>query len=272
MRTLRLGSVGDDVEQWEYFLRGQDFYWLEVDKSFDQKTEDATKDYQGARGLDPDGVVGKDTYSAAMKDGFNPVEDDSTDQDGPNWPPPPDFQPLGSDSAKAALFGQFQYKPAGVPGNPEAIIVLGTWYHDNIVQVEVPQLSGIRGTVGHTKFPFHKLGAAQFAGFFKAVEKAGLKDRLLTWGGSYAARFIRGSRTYLSNHSFGTAFDINVPWNMLGSQPALLGKHGCVRELVPLAYKLGLYWGGHFGRVDGMHFEVAKLMSDDEVQQVLDSL
>jgi hypothetical protein len=36
-----------------------------------------------------------------------------------------------------------------------------------------------------------------------------------------------------------------------------------VRELVPIANAFGFYWGGHFGagRVDGMHFEVAKVLS-----------
>jgi len=28
---------------------------------------------------------------------------------------------------------------------------------------------------------------------------------------------------------------------------------------VPIAHDHGFYWGGHFSRSDGMHFEVAKL-------------
>ena len=34
---------------------------------------------------------------------------------------------------------------------------------------------------------------------------------------------------------------------------------GCVRELVPIAHDHGFYWGGHFTRQDGMHFELARL-------------
>jgi hypothetical protein len=42
--------------------------------------------------------------------------------------------------------------------------------------------------------------------------------------------------------------------------PALKGKQGCVRELVPIANQHGIYWGGHFKRrPDGMHFELAKV-------------
>jgi hypothetical protein len=70
--------------------------------------------------------------------------------------------------------------------------------------------------------------------------------------------FITGG--VVVSNCFGSAFDINVPWNGLGVQPALKGKMGSVRELVPLAHRFGLYWGGHFQRQDGMHFEVAKLL------------
>ncbi len=43
----------------------------------------------------------------------------------------------------------------------------------------------------------------------------------------------------------------------LGHEPARVGEHGCVREMVALAHEHGFYWGGHFARLDGMHFEVA---------------
>jgi hypothetical protein len=83
---------------------------------------------------------------------------------------------------------------------------------------------------------------------------------ILTFDGSYVARFVRGSTSVLSNHSFGTAFDINVTWNRLGVVPALVGQKGSVRELVGIANDNGFYWGGHFTRLDGMHFEIAKLL------------
>jgi D-alanyl-D-alanine carboxypeptidase-like protein len=50
-----------------------------------------------------------------------------------------------------------------------------------------------------------------------------------------------------------------VAFNPLGAQPALVGRPGSVRELAPIANQHGFYWGGHFTRLDGMHFEVAKL-------------
>jgi hypothetical protein len=71
---------------------------------------------------------------------------------------------------------------------------------------------------------------------------------------------VRGSNTTLSNHAWGTGFDINAKWNPLGAVPALRGDTGSVRELVPIAHDHGFFWGGHFSRSDGMHFEVARVL------------
>ena len=65
---------------------------------------------------------------------------------------------------------------------------------------------------------------------------------ILTFDGAYAPRFIRCSNKTLSNHAFGTAFDINADKNPLGAQPALAGRKGCVFELVPTAHQFGFYW------------------------------
>jgi D-alanyl-D-alanine carboxypeptidase len=61
----------------------------------------------------------------------------------------------------------------------------------------------------------------------------------------------------LSNHSWGTAIDLNATWNGRGAIPAMMGDRGCIRELVAVAHANGFYWGGHFTTKDGMHFEVA---------------
>jgi len=64
----------------------------------------------------------------------------------------------------------------------------------------------------------------------------------------------------ISNHAFGSAFDINVAYNPLGAEPVYPGQKGCVFDLVPLAHEHGFYWGGHFrNRRDGMHFEIAEI-------------
>lgn len=256
MRILRLGVSGPDVEKWQHFLVGQGYNVGEVDGSFGGKTDAATKQFQRDRGLDPDGVVGRDTLSLAISMGYGDLADEDESEASQNWPPKPSFGPIWDKS----VFGQLAFKAAPQPGNPEAIVITNNWAKDNIVQVEIPQLKGVHGAPTSCKIAFHKAGAEQLKAMWKAWEEAGLLPLVLGYAGSWVPRFIRGSRSVLSNHAYGTAFDINVPWNMLGTQPALVGQKGSVRKLVPIANDHGFYWGGHFpGRPDGMHFEVAVL-------------
>ena len=49
-----------------------------------------------------------------------------------------------------------------------------------------------------------------------------------------------------SNHSFGTAIDINSDFNAQGDTPLPIGVEGSVRELVPIFEDFGFRWGGHF--------------------------
>lgn len=182
----------------------------------------------------------------------------------PNWiPPAPDFPALISTADRQRQFGAFKFAPAPQSGNPEAIRILDGWAEANIVRVVIPQLVGIEGAPTDGSVRFHRAAAEQLQGLFQAWDDAGLLHLVETWGGSYVPRFIRGSRSVLSNHAFGTAFDINAAWNGLGAMPAKAGMHGSVRELVPLAGKFGFFWGGHYTkRRDGMHFEVAKLLTE----------
>lgn len=261
MRVLRAGYSGSDVTLWQQFLVGQEFLHAPVTGVYDADTIQATKDFQQFYDLDVDGTAGTFTQGQAMALGFPLLSDDES-EDGPNWPAKPDARPLCNADRKR-IFGQFAYVPAPTAGNQEAIRIVDGWAAESIVTVEIPQLVGVQGAPGTGKVQFHKLAADQLVALFAAWEQAGLLNRVKTWGGSWAPRFIRGSRTYLSNHALGSAFDINVAWNLLGAQPALKGKNGSVRELVSLAFDHGFYWGGWFGgpynpsgRADGMHFEV----------------
>ena len=105
----------------------------------------------------------------------------------------------------------------------------------------------------------HKVVAPRVQALFKAWAKANLLRYVLTYDGGFVARYVRGSLTSLSNHAWGTAFDLNAAYNGLGAQPAAPHKIGTLIPLVPLAHKHGFYWGGNFSRKDGMHFEIARL-------------
>jgi peptidoglycan hydrolase-like protein with peptidoglycan-binding domain len=266
MRVLKLGCTGEDVTAWETFLVGLSYYWVEVDGVFDESTVSATKMFQSSNGLTQDGTVGPMTWSTALRLGFPGVADDSMAESGPNWPPKPDFGPMSA-ADRSAAFGTFSYVPAGIPGNPEAIKITDDWASKNIMSVNVPQLKGITGSPSSSNIPFHSKAAAQLIALWKAWEDAGLLPLVESFAGSWVPRYVRGSRIYLSNHAWGTAFDINAGYNPLGAVPALVGKKGSVRKLVELANDNGFYWGGHFGfspdgstngRHDGMHFEIAR--------------
>ena len=256
MRTIRIGSKGDDVKSWQTFLRGiVPTSEVIVSGEFDDVTKEETIDFQRYHGLTPDGIVGQKTLGIALQNGYFVIEDDTQDKTGPNWPMLPQFSPL-SYSERTKVFGNFSFVPAPVSGNPEAIRITDNWASQNITKVDVPQLSRLNVK----SVQFHVKASQQLVNLFTDWESAGLLEKILTWGGSWVPRYVRGSRTYLSNHAWGTAFDINVAWNMLGTTPALVGKTGSVRELVEIANNNGFYWGGHFkGRPDGMHFEIAHL-------------
>ncbi len=178
----------------------------------------------------------------------------------PAWPPRPVFSPLTGTAQRQRLFGKYLYESCPVAGNPENICLRDDWEDNSIVRVKIPQLIGVAGAPTGGLVRFHRLAAKQLQKLWRDWEKAGLLPLVLTWDGSFAARFVRGSRSVLSNHAFGTAFDLNEPWNALGTRPALAGTRGSLRELVPLATQNGFFWGGHYqGRADGMHFEIAQL-------------
>lgn len=257
MRVIREGYRGADVEAWQTFLRGQDASELEVDGVYAGPSIKLTLAFQAAHGLVADGVIGPRTYACAQAMGFNPgFIDEDPALDGPNWPPPPPFEPLDP-SRRGELFGTYQFEPDPTPGNREGIRILGDWEQKNIVSVPIPQLA----TFTHGRpIRLHRLAAPLFTKFFADVEAANLAPAILSFGGAFVARFIRGSTSRLSPHAYGTAVDLNVPWNRLGTTPALRSKQGSVRALVPIANDCGLFWGGHFKqRPDGMHFEVARI-------------
>lgn len=179
---------------------------------------------------------------------------------GSNFPPRPVFRPLLTNRQREALFGRYEYVRVPQPGNQEAIRILGSWERDNIVEVPIPQLRKALGDRAPTSIRFHRLAADQLQSLWAEWETNGLLNRILSFGGGFAARFVRGSRSLLSNHAFGSAFDINETYNPFGQRPVSNGRKGCVRDLVPIANRCGFYWGGHYqSRTDGMHFEIARL-------------
>ena len=201
---------------------------------------------QMAARIGQDGVVGPATRAAAKR-----LAGDAE--------PVPAFTPsLRSlpSAERDTLFGRFDY----VANADGSILLRGSWVRDNIVEIVVPQLIAVEGGPRSGRILMHRKAAEQTRALFDAWERERLMGLVLSWAGSWAPRMIRGSTTTLSNHAYGSAFDINAAWNGLGREPAPLGATGSVLELLPLAEEHGFAWGGMFSRKDGMHLEVARVL------------
>jgi hypothetical protein len=92
--------------------------------------------------------------------------------------------------------------------------------------------------------------AKEFNDLVEPIDVGQLDD----WG--YAFRMTRGSDKVLSNHSSGTAIDLNAIKHPLGKSNTF-NKHQ--RNTINLLItKYGLAWGGNYKRrKDEMHFEIA---------------
>jgi hypothetical protein len=90
------------------------------------------------------------------------------------------------------------------------------------------------------------------ADFDKLVEPIDVGS-LDSWG--YAFRPIRGETETLSNHSSGTAVDLNAEAHPLGKRETFtMEQETIVRQI---AAKYGCRWGGDYkNRADEMHFEI----------------
>lgn len=235
---------------------------------FGDMTWSAVTQFQSSRGLKPvDGIVGPKTWSALEREMGKPViithDKPAADTKDTDFPAKPSFPPLSYEN-KIKIFGSFEFEHTG-GGN---IKITDDWAVNNIVTVKVPQLDGVEGAGKVGRATLHTLIKDQFLGLWQAWEDEGLLGHVRTWAGAYVPRYMRkvdippeGNARRLSNHAWGTAFDINAAWNGLGKTPAKVGEDGCVRELVATAHRFGFYWGGHFGgsRPDGMHFEAAQV-------------
>jgi len=92
--------------------------------------------------------------------------------------------------------------------------------------------------------------ATEFHQLIEPLDGGSLDD----WG--YCFRMIRGSETNLSNHSSGTAIDLNATKHALGKVGTFPAEK--VPMIQALAKKYSLTWGGDYrNRKDEMHFEVA---------------
>lgn len=93
---------------------------------------------------------------------------------------------------------------------------------------------------------------APLSAAFKNLIERGFVKELKTFDGCFNIRKKRGLSS-LSLHSWGIAIDVNAAWNALGAKPTLsAGFVKCFTDA-------GFEWGGTWSRLDGMHFQLAKI-------------
>lgn len=93
---------------------------------------------------------------------------------------------------------------------------------------------------------------------FKELEPE-LHDALGTAGG-LCVRFVRGSRSAISNHSWGTAIDLTLKGS-LDRQGDGRTQSGLI-FLAQIFNKAGWYWGAGYRHEDSMHFEASRDLID----------
>lgn len=182
------------------------------------------------------------------------MEDETT----PVMPPPPPIRKPRklTHVERVAKFGMFAYNLRPTPEELYAIAVDPAWEHANIVTIEV-LWKGVP-----KKLRVHRKAAPAFLQLWAAWKNRGLTSQIVTINGTYVPRMMRGKTPPfhdldLSNHSWGTAIDINARWNPRGRPGAKVSDYGSNVLLVPDASRLGFVWGGDWtGKsIDPMHFE-----------------
>ena len=80
--------------------------------------------------------------------------------------------------------------------------------------------------------------------------------------GMLCARFVRGSTTSISNHSWGTAIDLNLNGQL--DSPGNGKTQRGLALIAPIFNRHGWYWGAAFPKEDAMHFE----LSDQKIREL----
>jgi hypothetical protein len=132
-------------------------------------------------------------------------------------------------------------------------------YNDDCQPMTNPRLAGLVKTqqVGPIEVTMLQPALDSLARIFATIEQADpdLYARINT-AGALCVRYIRGSRSSVSTHSFGLAVDLNIDGHLdvLGDGQTQLG----LTILADFFNAEGWVWGAAYGREDSMHFEVSQ--------------
>jgi hypothetical protein len=184
--SIKKGSFGETVKQWQLFLQSAGYKIPYVDGAFGPETERETLKFQAKNGLKPDGIVGPKTWA------FITTVSENTPL-SQRWPK--------QDYKSMVNF----YGPVG----------------ENTTSLEIPypmKLAWAKGTI-IKKFTCNQKCAKSFYSVFEKVLKTyGEKEierlGLNLFGGCLNVRKMRGGNSW-STHSWSCAIDIDPDRNQL---------------------------------------------------------
>lgn len=107
------------------------------------------------------------------------------------------------------------------------------------------RVTGFRPAVASLKDVMKDIAAQQPA-IYTALGSAGMM----------CCRYVRGSASSISNHSWGTAIDLTLH-GILDKRGDGMVQHG-LSVIAPIFNRHGWYWGAAFNTEDAMHFEVSR--------------
>jgi D-alanyl-D-alanine carboxypeptidase len=279
MPVLRLGASGKLAQLFNEFLQREGFA-PNTASVFGGASAAATKQFQqwlidqdpsSRKGkIQTDGQPGNQTLGFACgvhaNDELSPQS--IADSIGVNYPQRNAALPRElTETQKRAMFGDLQYRAANNDPKDDAIIITNGWDVANIVSVVIPELAGVEGASKDGHCRVHRAIAEQYLALWAAWSRLGIAKLVTSYGGAFEPRFIRGTgKTRISNHAYGTAFDVNASANWLSHLPAFPGENGSLFAHVEAAQVFGFSWGGFYmNRLDGMHFEAMKVLTAGEL-------
>jgi peptidoglycan hydrolase-like protein with peptidoglycan-binding domain len=229
--SLKKGSFGETVKQWQLFLQSAGYKIPYVDGAFGPATERETLKFQAKNGLKPDGIVGPKTWAFITTVSNNtPLSE--------RWPK--------QDYNSMVNF----YGPVG----------------ENQTSLEIPYVMKLAWAKNTTikKFTCHQKCTKSFYNIFEKVLKTyGEKEierlGLNLFGGVLNVRKMRGGSSW-SVHSWGAAIDIDPDRNQLrwGKDRAKMA-HPDYNDYWKFVEQEGGVSLGREKNMDYQHFQMARL-------------
>lgn len=159
---------------------------------------------------------------------------------------PPSGRTFYSGAAAERAIGSFTY----TINDDGSIVQDPRWVREHLAGEQMP-------IIGHVRC--HKVMLPQLRMALEEIERSGMAHLLKPeqTGRCFQPRFVeRDPSRQLSKHAWGLAIDLNVYDNPEGSTPRMDPR------IVAVFEKWGFRWGGRWTIPDGMHFELAALLSE----------